>query len=90
MTRYVAGRLFVHGGGAWVEDGAASASETLEIEYLSDAYFDLLAAHPELGEVLSLGENVTVRAGEGKAIAIRAGSGQSRVSADELEEIFED
>jgi Ca-activated chloride channel family protein len=90
VTRYVAGRLFVHGGGGWIEDGAASASETLEIEYLSDAYFDLLAAHPELGEVLSLGENVTVRAGEGKAIVIRAGSGLSRVSADQLEEIFED
>ncbi|MBI5501655.1 MAG: VWA domain-containing protein [Deltaproteobacteria bacterium] len=90
VTRYVAGRLFVHSGGAWVEDGASGASETLEIEYLSDAYFDLLAAHPELGEVLSLGENVTLRAGEGKAIVVRTASGRSSVSAGELEDIFED
>jgi Ca-activated chloride channel family protein len=90
MTQYVAGRLFVQSGGAWVEDGAQGASETLEILYLSGAYFQLLAAHPELSDVLSLGQDVTIKAGEGKAILIRASSGREAVSASELERIFAD
>jgi Ca-activated chloride channel family protein len=90
MTQYVAGRLFVQSGGAWIEDGAQSASETLEILYLSGAYFQLLAAHPELGDVLSLGQDITIKAGEGKAILIRASSGREAVSASELERIFAD
>ena len=90
FTQYVAGRLFVRTGSGWVEDGAAGAGSTLEIKYLSRAYFDLLAAHPELSALLSLGEDVTLRVGDGKALVIRASSGRETVSADELESFFED
>lgn len=90
FTQYVAGRLFVRSGGGWVEDGASGARATLEIKYLSRAYFDVLAAHPELSALLSLGENVTLRVGDDKALVIRASSGRETVSADELEEFFGD
>jgi Ca-activated chloride channel family protein len=88
-TRFVAGRLFIQQGGAWVEDGAADAGATMEIKYLSSAYFDLLAAQPELREVLTLGENVTFKTADGKAIVIRSGSGRESVSSGDLEEMFE-
>ncbi|MBN2204223.1 MAG: VWA domain-containing protein [Thermoleophilia bacterium] len=90
FTQYVAGRLFVRSGSGWVEDGAAGAGTTLEIKYLSRAYFDVLAAHPELSALLSLGEDVTLRVGEGRSLVIRASSGRETVSADELEEFFGD
>jgi hypothetical protein len=87
-TQYVAGRLFVMTGGAWVEDGAAGASRTLEIKYLSHAYFDLLTARPELRDLLTLGQNVTFKAADGKAIVIHADSGRESVPAAELAEMF--
>jgi Ca-activated chloride channel family protein len=90
FTQYVAGRLFVRTGSGWVEDGAAGAGATLEIKYLSRAYFDVLAAHPELSALLSLGEDVTLRVGDGKALVIRASSGRETLSADELESFFEE
>lgn len=90
LTRYVAGRLFVRSGGGWVEDGAAGARATLEIKYLSRAYFDVLAAHPELSALLSLGEDVTLRVGDDKALVVRASAGRETVPADELEEFFDD
>jgi hypothetical protein len=33
---------------------------TEKIEFLSDAYFDLLLEHPELGEYFAVGERVIV------------------------------
>ena len=90
FTQYVAGRLFVRTGSGWVEDGTGAAGATLEIKYLSDAYFAVLAAHPELSALLSLGQDVTLRVGDGKALVIRASSGRETVSADELESFFED
>jgi len=90
LTRYVAGRLFVQSGGVWTEDGADGASETLQIRYMSAAYFALLTARPELRELLSLGENVTFRAAEGKAIVIRADAGRESVPAADLEAFLAD
>jgi len=89
-TRFVAGRLFIQQSGAWVEDGAADAGATMEIKYLSGAYFALLTARPELREVLTLGENVTFKTADGKAIVIRSGSGRESVSSGDLEAMFED
>jgi Ca-activated chloride channel family protein len=89
-TRFVAGRLFIQQSGTWVEDGAADASRTMEIKYLSGAYFDLLTARPELREVLTLGENVTFKTADGKAIVIRSGSGRESVSSGDLEAMFEE
>jgi len=90
LTRYVAGRLFVRSGSGWIEDGAAGARTTLQVKYLSRAYFDVLAAHPELSALLSLGEEVTVRVGDDKALVVRASAGRETVPADELEEFFDD
>jgi hypothetical protein len=90
FTQYVAGRLFLRTGSGWVEDGASGAGETLEIKYLSRAYFDVLAAHPELSALLSLGEDVTLRVGDGKALVIRASAGRETVTAEELESFFDD
>jgi Ca-activated chloride channel family protein len=90
VTRYVSGRLFLNRGGAWIEDGAESAGETLEIRYLSQAYFDLLARRPDLREVLSMGENVTLKIDDDKTIVIRSSSGRETISSGDLTEFLED
>lgn len=56
-TRRADGRTFEQVGGVWIEAGV-SARVDERITYGSDAYFALLRDHPELREVLSLGERV--------------------------------
>lgn len=88
-TRFVAGRLFLWRGGAWVEDGAAGAGRTIEIKYMSAAWFDLISLRPDLRQVLSLGENVTVKVGDGRTVVVRAAAGRETIERDELRRFVE-
>lgn len=62
-TRYVDGQLFVLKSGAWQQDGVHADRKALKIKYMSDAYFALLKARPDLRSRLSLGKNVTLKVG---------------------------
>ncbi|MDI7269949.1 MAG: hypothetical protein QME96_18310, partial [Myxococcota bacterium] len=88
-SRFVAGRLFLWRGGAWVEDGAAGAGRTIEIKYMSAAWFDLISLRPDLRQVLSLGENVTVKVGDGRTVVVRAAAGRETIERDELRRFVE-
>jgi Ca-activated chloride channel family protein len=89
LTRYVAGRLFLRQGERWIEDGAANAARTLEIKYLSDAYFALLRLCPDLREALSLGQDVTFKVGTDAAVVVRAEGGRDRIPDEELRRFVE-
>lgn len=56
--RSVAGRSFASSGGIWIEAGLEARAADVTVDYLSAEYFELLAAHPELADVLALGERV--------------------------------
>lgn len=60
--RTIEGRSFERQGQTWVQVGI-SANVDRQIEYLSDAYFELLRAHPELRRVLSLGDRMRLQVG---------------------------
>jgi Ca-activated chloride channel family protein len=74
-VREAAGRAFYWQNGVWV-DGAhdPGAGEPQTIPAFSDAYFDLLAARPELAEALALGNEVLVVV-DGDAYRITAAPG---------------
>ncbi len=59
-VRSVAGRTFHREEGVWKEVGweTSKRGTTVAVELGSDAYFDLLRRHPEVGPILSLGERV--------------------------------
>jgi len=57
-VRHVAGRTFQREKGIWKEVGFTAGTSAMPIELGSDAYFELLGRHPELGPILSLGERV--------------------------------
>ena len=63
-VKEVAGRVFLFVDGVWQESTYEEGTETLDIQYLSDAYFQLLSEFPELGPILALGEEVIFRLGE--------------------------
>ncbi|HLV36527.1 MAG TPA: VIT domain-containing protein [Spirillospora sp.] len=59
--RSVGGKTFILQNGVWTDTTfEPDTMETVKIEFLSDAYFDLLAEQPELGAYFALGERVIV------------------------------
>ena len=63
QTRFVNGRTFVQNGTQWVDTLAQSRpadEKPVQVVFNSDAYFDLLAAHPDAAPWLALGTSVQV------------------------------
>lgn len=61
VLRYAAGRAFILRNGVWTDTMYdPDAMETIDVQFASDAYFDLLDEHPELGAPFALGPNVIV------------------------------
>jgi len=57
--RYAGDRTFVWRDGVWIDTLYDADTMTPEpVPFLSDAYFDLLALDPVVGEYLALGERV--------------------------------
>jgi len=57
----VAGKTFINLSGIWNDTTfQPDTMETIQVEFLSDAYFDLLADMPELAEYFALGDAVIV------------------------------
>jgi Ca-activated chloride channel family protein len=64
-------RTFEYWSGFWVDRQYKTEMPTVEVKYLSDAYFKILAAAPELKDVFALGDRVVVVL-KGKALVIQA------------------
>jgi Ca-activated chloride channel family protein len=60
LIKRVRNKTFYQRDGVWVDDKYKEEMKTEQIEYASDAYFDLIAKHPELSKYLSLGKQVIV------------------------------
>jgi Ca-activated chloride channel family protein len=77
-VRVAAGRTFIYRSGGWVDSEAVSGvPKQLKVKYLSDAYFALLKARPELKAALALGDRVMVIVGTGKAVVIDPKDGET-------------
>lgn len=62
-VREAAGRVFLFVDDVWQESTYEEDTPTVNIVYLSDAYFDLLDRFPEIGPILALGEKVIFKLG---------------------------
>ncbi|MCZ7544464.1 MAG: VIT domain-containing protein [Anaerolineae bacterium] len=61
VIRYVNAKTFVFRDGVWIDTEYDPDALTPEqVAFLSDAYFDLVAVHPELGDYFALGDHVIV------------------------------
>ncbi len=61
VIRQVRDKTFVFRDGTWIDTEYAADTMTPEqVVFLSDAYFDLVAQHTELGDYFALGEQVIV------------------------------
>jgi Ca-activated chloride channel homolog len=70
-TRVAAGKTFVWNSGGWIESEAiGNLGKQLKVKYLSDGYFALLKARPDLKAALALGDRVVVIVAKGKTVVI--------------------
>lgn len=62
-VREVGDRVFLYLDKVWQESTYAKGTPTVDLVYLSEAYFDLLELFPEIGPILALGDRVLFRLG---------------------------
>ncbi len=60
-VEHVGGQTYYLVEGRWIDGEYDGKAETRKVELYSDAYFDLMAKHAEVGKVLALGERVVFR-----------------------------
>ncbi|MBK7860122.1 MAG: VWA domain-containing protein [Archangiaceae bacterium] len=83
-VRVAGGRTYIFRAGGWFDSEAiGGTAKTLKVKYLSEAYFALLKARPELKAGLALGDRVVVLVGANKSVVIAPGEGEEK--ADKVE-----
>ena len=85
LVKRVGNRTFYYIDDIWV-DGEYDEDETIDIRYGSQAYIDLLLAHPELAKFAALGEKVIFQY-KGKYIRISE-EGKDQFTVDEIARLF--
>ena len=85
-VKKVGERTFEYWTGFWVDRAYRSDMATVEVTYLSDAYFKVLAASPELKDVFALGDRIVVVLGE-KALVIQA-EGKDDLTDEEVADLL--
>jgi Ca-activated chloride channel family protein len=86
--RSVLGRNLVDINGAWIDDQLKQETPKFEIKPMSNAYFKLLEKHPEMKEVLQLGNALVWIAPSGTAIVINPKSDKEEASDEEIDKLF--
>jgi Ca-activated chloride channel family protein len=86
-TKSANGRTCVEVNGAWVDTGYDAKMPTLKVKAMSAAYFRLLARHPEMKDVLRLGNRVVWVTPSGTALVIDA-DGKETLSDEEIDKLF--
>jgi Ca-activated chloride channel family protein len=84
----VNGRNVLELGGVWIDEGFDAKMPTLTIKAQSDAYFKLLERHPQMKDVLTLGNHLLWVAPNGTALIIDAGAGKESMSNDDIDALF--
>ena len=79
-------RTFEYWAGFWVDRNYKADMPTVEVKYLSDAYFKVLSAAPALQDVFALGERIVVVL-DGKALVIQD-EGTEQMTDEEVAELL--
>lgn len=81
-VRQASGRTFLYRNGGWIDSEAQSGTpKSLKVKYLSDAYFALLKARPDLKAALSLSDRLVIVIAKDKSVIIDPSEGESKTDA---------
>jgi Ca-activated chloride channel family protein len=82
-VRSASGRTFLFRMGGWIDSEAVNGTpKQLKVKYLSDAYFAVLKARPDLKAALALGNRVVIVVSKDKSLVITPDEGETK--ADKL------
>jgi Ca-activated chloride channel family protein len=87
-SRFVQNRNVVEVGGVWIDDGFNAKLETVTVKAQSEAYFKLLERHPEVKDVLLLGNYIIWVTPSGKALIIDQGNGLETMPDGDIDRLF--
>jgi Ca-activated chloride channel homolog len=87
-VRRVAGRDCLEIGGIWIDQGFKAKMPALVVKAMSDAYFRLLDRHPQLKEVLQLGNHVVWVTPNGTALVIDTADGKEKLADADMDALF--
>jgi len=85
-VKKVGERTFEYVQGFWVDRAYKAGMPTVEVQYLSEAYFKILEAEPQLKDVFVLGEKLVIVVGR-KALVIQ-NEGRARMTDKEVAELL--
>ncbi|MBL8914399.1 MAG: VWA domain-containing protein [Archangium sp.] len=81
-VRTASGRTFMYRNGGWIDSEAVNGtSKSLKVKYLSDAYFAILKARPDLKAALALSDRLVIVVGKDKSIIIEPTAGETKADA---------
>ncbi len=79
-VRAVAGRTFLFRSGGWIDSEAVSGTKkSLKVKYLSDAYFALVKAKPDLKAAFALGGRLVVVIAKDTSVIVDPDEGETNV-----------
>ncbi len=87
-NRQVQGRNCLEVGGVWIDDAYKADTKSITVKAQSKAYFDILAAHPEMKDVFRLGNSVVWISPSGTALVIDQNDGKEELEATGIEALF--
>ncbi len=87
-TRRVNNRSLLEYGGVWIDEGFNAKTPTLAVKAQSDAYFKLLALHPEMKAVFALGNHVIWITPGGTALIIDTTAGKEQLADAEIDKLL--
>ncbi|MCC6334645.1 MAG: VWA domain-containing protein [Myxococcales bacterium] len=81
-VRTASGRTFIYRDGGWIDSEAqGGTAKQLKVKYLSDAYFALLKARPDLKAALALSDRLVIVVAKGKSVIIDPAGGETKPDA---------
>jgi Ca-activated chloride channel family protein len=86
--RKVAGRNCMEIGGVWIDEGYEAKMTTVAVKAQSDAYFAILAKHPQVRELFQLGNHLVWVTPSGTALVIDTMDGAEKLSDEEIAKLF--
>jgi Ca-activated chloride channel family protein len=87
-SRNIQSRNVVEVGGVWIDDGFNPKMDTVTVKAQSKAYFDILAAHPEMKDVYALGNYIIWVTPSGKALIVDRNAGADTLPAADIAVLF--
>lgn len=81
-VRSASGRTFLFRNGGWIDTEAVNGTpKQLKVKYLSDAYFALLKARPDLKAALALSDRLVIVIAKDKSVVIDPAEGEAKADA---------